>query len=410
MNRFFFWTLIICSLLFKGEAYSLDLIVKAGHVFDPVTGQWKKNQQLYIKSGKISSITEVTKENNQKVIDLGGFYLVPGLIDAHTHLFLADPTFEQDFSKGLLQFVTSTSLKDRKLLGEKRARSLLMQGFTAVRDLGNDGRLNEHDVSSDLRIYSSGPGYVPKWGQFPPGTPDKIILQEYERLNANTFKQLDDFKQKTVKIYADEEPNETLTSPEVLRKWVKKAHENNLKVAVHGILPEAIQAAIDAKADSLEHGTALNESQMKQMAAQKMVWVPSMGSKVLTRPELKAIKPHHVSKELDLICSKILKARDMGVKMAFGSDNYFSLEKFKINFGESTMEALLFLSECHVSSSEILQMATLHAAELIGDKSLGDLKVGSYADFAVYKKDPLKDLSVLKNPYKVFKAGQEVLK
>jgi imidazolonepropionase-like amidohydrolase len=409
VSRIFLLAFTICFILFKGEAHSLDLIVRAGHVFDPVTGQWQKNQQLEIKSGKISSITKVIKENNQKVINLGDFYIVPGLIDAHTHLFLSDPTFEQDFSKGLLQFVTSTSHKDRKNLGEKRARSLLMKGFTAVRDLGNDGRLNKHDINSDLRIYSSGPGHVPKWGQFPPGTPDKIIFQEYERINPNTLKQLDDFKHITVKIYADEEPNETLTSPEVLKEWVKKAHENNLKVAVHGILPKAIQAAIDAKADSLEHGTALNESQMKQMAAQKMVWVPSMGSKVLTRPELKTIKPHHVSKELDLTCSKISKAKEMGVKIAFGSDNYFSLEKSGISFGESTLEALLFLSECNVSSSEILKMATLHAAELIGDKSVGDLKVGSYADFVVYKKDPLKDLTVLKSPYKVFKAGQEVL-
>ncbi len=411
MSKVIFWILIISFICFEKNAYSQDVLVKAGHVFDPVTGSWLHGQLLEIKSGKIKAISKIKKENKQKVIDLGDYYIVPGLIDAHTHLFLSDPTFEKDFSKGLLEFVSKTSLKDRIALGERRGHSLLMKGFTAVRDLGNSGRIDPRMIRKPTpRIYSSGPGHVPKWGQFPPGTSEKIILQEYERLSPEVIKRLDNFNHATVKLYADEEPNHTLTSPEVLKEWVSRAHANNLKVAVHGILPKAIQAAIDAKADSLEHGTNLDEVQMKQMASQKMYWVPSTGSKILTRPELTEIRPHHVSQELSLICSKIPKAKETGVELVFGSDNYFSLEKFGIDFGESTMEALIFLSECKVSPVDILRMATLHAGELIGDKALGDLKFGSYADFVVYKKDPLNDLAILKSPYKVFKAGQEVLK
>jgi imidazolonepropionase-like amidohydrolase len=358
---------------------------------------------MLIKEGKIVALNPKVWEKNIQILDLNNFFIIPGLIDAHTHVFLEDATYGKDFSKGLLEFYQGHTLKERKNLASRRSKALLKMGFTAIRDLGNDGGIGIFNFENDeVRLYSSGPGFTPKFGQFPSGTSEKIIFKEYARLDEFSLGLLKAGNRKVLKLYADEDPNPILAPPLLLKKWSARGHELGLKVAIHAILPKAIQAAIEAGPDSIEHGSWVTEMQLKQMAKKKITWVPSTGQRALMIANF-----NHNSKELTSICTMIAKAYNAGVEVVFGSDNYFSLEKYGLDFGAATLEALIYLGQCGLPSSEVLKAATFNAGRLLGDRSLGILNVGSYADFIVYKEDPLKELSVLRRPMKVFKAGKE---
>ena len=397
--------IIFCFL--GNKVLAQDLLVRGGLVLDPAEGKWKR-QDLLIEKGKI--VSHDPKKITQKVssLDLENHFIIPGLIDSHTHIFLEDPTNGHDFAQGLLKFYKTHTHSQRINLGKKRSLSLLKMGFSAIRDLGNDGGNDVLGVGRDgVRVFSSGPGYTPKLGQFPSGTPKEIIFKEYSSMDEYSLKLLKNHKFRTLKLYADEDPNPTITPLPLLKKWVERGKELGFRIAIHAILSSSIQNALDVKTDSLEHGTHLTEKQLKQMALQKTVWVPSTGPKILLDDRFKDIRPHHVSHELKLICSMIPIAHKLGVTMAFGSDYYYSLEK-DFSFGEATMEALLYFHECGLPSIEVLRMATIHGAKLIGDNALGNLNPGSYADFVVYKDDPIKNLSVLKTPFKVFKNGAEI--
>lgn len=394
--------LISSQLSFAG-----DKVFYIGKLFDSEKAKWVNNQVLLVRDDKIIDINPRKIPEKAEIHDWKNFYVIPGLIDSHTHLFLNDPTYSRNFAKGLFQFVTTTSKAERQSLGLARSASMLKSGFTSVRDLGNDGGLQIKGLESEKtpRLFTSGKGFAPKDGQFPAGTSRKILEQEYSPLKGEPLIQKNsDF----VKLYADEEPNPAITPPELLKKWVKHAHDKNMKVAVHAIFPLAIDNTIAAGADTLEHGYSITETQLKLMASKKMIFVPSNANFLLKdfpREEgLRGLDEH-----LDKFCSNISLADKIGVEVAFGSDNYFSLEFKGKSFGEATLECLLHYHACGLSSAKTLQAATFTAAKTLGkEKQVGTLKPGSFADMIVLKKDPLKNINELKTPVKVLKSGNEV--
>lgn len=379
-----------------------DILVKADHVLDPNTGTWFKKDFL-VREGRVVEINPKVLRSQVDVIDLKNLYIVPGFIDAHTHLFLDDPTYGENFSNGLLTFYQSHYKRNRLDLGRARSKSLLKSGFTAVRDLGNDGG-NLLTSLNHVRFYSSGAGHSPKLGQFPPGTPDNIIFDEYARLNRESLSKLSTNKNKLIKIYADEDPNPTLIDSDTLKKWVERSHQLGIKVAAHAILPKSIDIAIEAGVDSLEHGTNVNEAQLRRMADKNITWVPSTAGAIMLENKFKRIRPAHLEKEMELICKNLQKAQKLGVRVAFGSDNYYSLEKFGVSFGAATIEALIFYKNCGISNLEILRSATINAA-YVTDTSLGRLELNSFADFIVFSSDPLRNIEALRRPSRVFKGG-----
>jgi imidazolonepropionase-like amidohydrolase len=386
-----------------------DLIIRAGYLLDTQEGKWNKNQVFLIKNGRINKLNPQVIPKNVRTLDFSNNYLIPGLIDAHTHLFLDDSTFGKKFAKGLLAFCQSSSEKERMTLARRRSQTLLKMGFTSVRDLGNSGKDFHLEIDkSELRFYSSGPGHSPLLGQFPLGTSEDVIYGEYARLDEKTFQGLKKDQRSTLKIYADEDPNETLTSIDILKRWANKAHDLKLKVAAHAVHPRAIQNAIEAKVDSIEHGTFVTEAQLKLMSQKDIHWVPTTGSRVFLNTKLKVIQSEHVRHELELICKNIPIAHKLGVKITFGSDYYYSLEKWGLNFGEATLEALLYLHECGLTPIDVLRAATLNPAKLLGVMDLGQLKEGYMADFVVLENDPLSDLSTLKKPVGVYLAGAKI--
>ncbi|MFO0002031.1 MAG: hypothetical protein ACK559_12950, partial [bacterium] len=123
----------------------------------------------------------------------------------------------------------------------------------------------------------------------------------------------------TLKLYADEDPNPNLTEASLLKQWTRKGKKLGMKVTIHAILQPAIEASIEAGADSIEHGTYATADQFKRMAQKKISWVPSLGPRVLTFEKFKNHAPVHIFNELKLLCSKIPIAHKLGVRVVFGS-------------------------------------------------------------------------------------------
>ncbi|MFP5490944.1 MAG: amidohydrolase family protein [Bacteriovoracia bacterium] len=399
------WCLLILTL-FPQLAYAQLLLVRAGHVLDIENGIWKKNQTLLVREGRIVEVNPKSVPSKILELDLSQNYLIPGLIDAHTHLLLEDPTYGKDFAKGLLDFYKNNTIEERHMLANRRSHSLMKSGFTSVRDLGNSGSAYIAKLKkSDLRFYSSGAGHSPQMGQFPIGTEEKIVFDEYARLDDVSLSALKKSARSTLKLYADEDPNGTKTDQLILKKWVSRGKELGMKVAAHAIYSSAIQASIEAGVDSIEHGTYASIEQFKLMATKKIYWVPSTGTQMLNDKKFASMRSDHIPKELNLLCQKIPEAYKMGVRIVFGSDNYFSLEKWGISFGEATLAALLFLHKCGLPAIEVIRAATAYPSKLIGTSEIGRLEKGSWADFVVLKDDPLNDMASLARPVGVYLGG-----
>lgn len=393
---------ISCSSI--TEKSSSVSVIKCGHLFDSISGTWKKNQILLIEEGRIREVNPEKIPSDAALLDFTDHFIVPGLIDSHTHLFLEDETFGQDMKLGLLNFVNEKSVRDREELGVQRGRSLLKAGFTSVRDLGNQGKVDIEKIKKLTylpRIFSSGPGFTPSLGQFPPGTSQSIIHSEY-LFYTDPLPSTD-----LIKVYADEDPNEMVTSPANLTKVINAAHAEKKKVASHASLTSAIDHSIEAGADTIEHGIFITDKQLQTMSEKSIIFVPTLADSLFLDPKLSSVKRSHAEGMTIRNCQNIRKAKARHVQIAFGSDNFFSLEKFGFSFGEATMRMLIEMEKCGLTRNEVLMSATSIAAKTAGrEDEIGSLKKGAYADFIVLKKDPRATLLSLFFPHAVYKSGK----
>ena len=395
--------LLSCSHL--PDKGSEDLLIRCGHLLDPVNMTWLKNQSVLIRNGKVFEINPPVIPPGTRKLDYSEYFVIPGLVDAHTHVFLNDPTMGRDFSEGLLKFIKTTSRKERLKLGEARLNSLAWSGFTTVRDLGNMGSIKPEEFpQSGAKIYSSGPGFTPAEGQFPPGSKDET--GEYLPLKG-TFPE--GFSFDLVKLYADEEPNPVIADQKTFTSWVKAARDKKLKVSAHAILQDGIKVAIAGNADSIEHGTEISPSMLHAMKKKGIIFVPTYAEVLFLKSALKKFRTSYVDEVTMKTCHNIRTASRMRVKLAFGSDNYFSLEDENISFGEGTLEVLLSYRNCGLSPMEILKIATSGAAETISSNNfIGRITPGSSGDFIVLKGNPAENLEELKRPAAVYLQGRKI--
>lgn len=149
-------------------------VIHAGRLFDSEQGIFLTARDIVVKGNLIEDVGEnLPIPKDARVIDLRPYTVLPGLIDAHTHLlYLEDP--KAGLSMEGIKSLTMEGTPLRALHGAGRARTFLMAGITSVRDLGNSGRFGDvalrmaiNDGTVDgPRMYVSGPGLSPEGGQF----------------------------------------------------------------------------------------------------------------------------------------------------------------------------------------------------------------------------------------------------
>jgi imidazolonepropionase-like amidohydrolase len=401
-----------------------SILLVADHVVDVHSGKLLDHQAILEIDGKIASVAplaEIRVPADTKRIDFPpGTTLMPGLIDAHTHLLQSfDPKLGNDDPAQVLEDAEMTTAQ-RALLGARNAREDLLAGITTVRDVGNSG------VNGDVALkYAIRKGWIPGprmivstralapiGGQFPRLAPEakNIIDLEYavitgpEEARAAVRQALYDGAD-CIKVIVDTDFN-TLGVDEITA-IVDEAHRLGKKVAAHATSELGITTAISAGVDSIEHGYHASDASLKRMAEQHIYLTPTdvpIESEVFTDrsgPRQNLIDFTENNKK------RLARAIALGVPIAFGSDEYDDITgKTR---GQASLETLTSYVRSGMSPLQILQAATINAATLLGlQKEIGSLEPSKTADIVAVPGNPLLDPLLLQRVGFVMKAGEIV--
>jgi imidazolonepropionase-like amidohydrolase len=404
-------------------------LLKAGRLLDPRSGNVLSPAAVLVEDGKIREIgppaqVQAHTPNDIKTIDLGSATLLPGLIDGHTHLFLdivRPPEAEAQrhenglFAPGLLLAIVESPSK-RVLLGAQTAREDLESGITTVRNLGHSGVDGDTELRDAIkagrvsgpRILASGRKLITRGGYLQNlnhALADAILDQEFllidgtdrarQAVRQNAFQNVD-----VIKVTADE----NLTVPE-LAAVTEEAHREHLKVAVHAPDKVSIQTAIDARADSVEHGNEATDAQLKQMRDKGIFldltptfydgFLRKVAAQIVVISDASraayAKSGPHDKQQYDQLVERVLKS---GVKFAAGSDMcWFDPGKTR---GEASTEIFVHLRQAGMPALDVIRAITSNAAEMLGwQDRIGSVEPGKFADLVAVAGDPVADITEL---------------
>jgi len=407
--------------------------IRAARLIDGTSETEIKDAVVIVEGEKISAVgTKLAIPAGTEVIDLGDATLLPGLIDAHTHLLLdmdGSDLSLQDVA--MLQAVAMHSTAERALMGAKFAREDLEAGITTVRDVGNSGvngdvalrRAIERGWLPGPRIIPSTRALAAQGGQFGTLIPEaqNLIEQEYVTLRGaesarQAVRQALYDGARCIKVIVNGTPADV--TQEEMKAIVEEAHAEGIKVAAHAIGEKATKIAAEAGADSIEHAYVVPDAVLKMMADKHIFLVPtdgtvrtfvemSMGTRKVSAEEReefeKEFKPY-VAEEQE----RLRRARKMGVPIAAGSDMYLSMPG--LSRGQASLLVYEAYAEAGMTPMEIVHAATRNAAELLGmGDRVGSLEAGKLADMIAVPGDPLADVTRLEHATFVMKGGAVVV-
>jgi imidazolonepropionase-like amidohydrolase len=392
-------------------------LLRAGHVLDVHTGKETPDETIIIAGDKIVAIapTSATPAGpGDRVVDLTAYTVMPGLIDVHTHLTMAnnfDPYFE----------LSMTPAKEA-IIGVENAKTTLEAGFTTVRNVGaNDFT----DVALRDEINA---GHVPGPHMLVSGPPlgitgghmDENLLPEQYHVQgegvADGIPAVQHMVRYNIKYGADlikigasggvlskgDDPQASQYTLEEMQAIVADAHRLGRKVAAHAHGAQAIKLATLAGVDSIEHGSYINDEDIALMKEHGTYLVPTAYLVDWMReyghlPALYQQKMIDVSAAMKANHKRAIAA---GVKIALGTDAAV------YPHGLNAHELDVYVNQYGMTPLAAIQSGTLNAADLMGwtDK-VGSLEPGKWADVIAVKGDPLADVRILQHVPFVMKSG-----
>ncbi len=400
---------------------SQHVAVHAGHVLDVKTGRLLADQTLIIEDRKIVSsgaAAEAKIPANALRIDLPNATVLPGLIDAHTHLTM-DPKFGYE--------ELGISIPRETLIGAKNARNTLNAGFTTVRNVGAAGysdvalrdAINAGDVPGP-RMLVSGPPLTITGGH----ADNNLLPFEYHATAEGVADGVDGVRhmvRQNIKYGADlikfmasggvlskgDNPQASQYTLEEMKVIVAEAHRLGRKVAAHAHGAQAILWASEAGVDSIEHGSYIDEAAIAEMKKNGTYLVPTLylGDWFLENAEKNHVPDFLLVKAKAVMPAarkNIAHAFASGVKVAFGTDA--AVYPHGLNAHEFAVMVKLGLTPL-----QAIQAATLNAADLLGwSGKVGTLEPGAWADMVAVDGDPIKDVTTLERVKFVMKGGEVV--
>jgi imidazolonepropionase-like amidohydrolase len=394
------------------------VVIRAGHMLDVKTGKSLSNQTIVIQGDKISSVGAAQVPADATVIDLPNATVLPGLIDAHTHI-----TFTPNFGYSRL----AISVPREALTGARNAKITLEAGFTTIRNVGASGyadvalrdAVNAGDVPGP-RMLVSGPALSITGGH----CDNNLLPFDYHAANGGVADGVEAVQHKTreiIKYGADlikvcatggvlshgDNPQHSQYTLEEMKAIVTDAHRLGRKVAAHAHGAEGIRWASMAGVDSIEHGSYIDDAAITEMKKNGTYLVPTLylmdwffenAEKIGTPAELIA-----KGKEVMPAARKnVARAFAAGVKVGFGTDA--AVYPHGLNAHEFAVMVKLGLTPL-----QAIQSATINDADLLGwSDKVGTIEPGKWADIIAVDGDPLADVTTLERVKFVMKGGDVV--
>jgi imidazolonepropionase-like amidohydrolase len=400
-------------------------VVHCGHLIDVDAGKLLGETTIVIEGKRIKELKagHVDVAGAGKVTDLAASTCLPGLIDSHTHLTgQTSPTAYSD------QFRWNAA--DYAIRSTVYAKRTLEAGFTTVRNVGdnhNDSIALRKAINEGLlpgpRIFSAGTAVGSTGGHADdsdgyradlagdPGAKEGIInspedawkaVRQHYKDGADLIKIMPSGGVLDESASVD---NAQLTIAEI-QAVVAAAHDYGFTVAAHAHGAEAIRRAVIGGVDSIEHGTYMNDEDMKLMKEHGTWYVPTIiaGKYVQEKAEIPGYYPAQIAAKAKMVGPVIQatagKAYKAGVKIAFGTDAAV------YPHGQNAKE-FQYMVEAGMPPMFVIQAATTHAAQLLKhDKDIGSIAPGKFADIIAVQGNPLDDVKLLQNVGFVMKEGQ----
>lgn len=409
--------LVLALLFCVGPALAsaqAPVAVRAARMLDLVKGTTVAPAIVIVDSGKIQSVGAPVPQG-ARIIDLGDVTLLPGLIDAHTHL-------STDLEGDWVNRPVKEGPADAALRGARNARRTLLAGFTTVRDVGAAGGFADVSLMRAIDAgFIEGPRMVPAGHSigitgghcdltgFAPGImemgPEEGIADGPHEVIAAVRSQAK-YGVKVIKICAtagvlsfEESVGAQQMSAEELAAAVQEAGRHGLKVAAHAHGTEGIKAAVRAGVVSIEHGSLLDDEAIALMKRRGVYLVPT--TYLADSIDTDALPPLLRKKALSVLPlakASLRRAIRGGVKIAFGTDAGV------FPHGQNARE-FASLVERGMQPLGAIQSATIHAADLLGVEDRGVIASGKLADLIAVPGNPLDDVRVLEKVVFVMKGG-----
>ena len=397
------------------------VIITARQVIDGVSDTPRQGVAILVEGERISAIAPLAellaRAPGARRIDLGAATVLPGLIDAHTHVLLQGDITAEEYDDQLLK----ESIPYRAIRATAAARTALMNGFTSIRDLETEGAMYaDVDLKTAIargivpgpRMFVSTRAMAPT-GMYPLSgyswelkVPEGVQIVDGPDAVRRAVREQVKYGADWIKFYADR--RYYIGEDGRLRSWVNftdeeakalvdEAHRLGRKVAAHAMGWDGIDAALRAGVNTIEHGDGLTDDLIDRMVKQNVFWCPTIYVGVYVAPGRGGIWPKMA--ELERIAFG--KALRKSARIAYGTD------AGGYAWTDNQAKELGYMVQYGMTPMQAIRSATSVAAQLLGEQgSLGSLEAGRLADIIAVDADPLHDVHALEQVKFVMKAGQ----
>lgn len=391
--------------------------IRAGKMFDPKSGELRKEQVVLIEGTRIvqvGSVQEVRIPPGTETLDFSNATILPGLIDGHTHIFASGPELDEQMMKESLQY--------RELEALVNSQRDLYVGFTTLRDLKTlGGMYGDVDLRTAInkglvqgpRLQVSGRGFQATGGFHPKGWSRDIPLPSMLETIDSPWEARKAVREQLfngtdwIKFYATNDfsyaPDGTMVIPpqftfEEIQALVEEAHDHGHKVSCHAFGGKGLHNCLVAGVDTVEHAVQLSDEDIQLFKDKGIYLIPTLFHYQIER----AIdeKKYGGFSTASVSEPNFRRAVAAGVKIAFGT----GVGPFP--HGTQTKE-FAYMVKFGMTPLQVLRAATIGNAQMMGwESKIGSLEKGKFADVVAVCGDPLADITELERVKFVMKGGQ----